>query len=61
MGYSPYRKYRAKPADYAAVIAALVIAAALVAWAQAHVNCFNRQHGWRQAARLGCGQKRAAR
>lgn len=33
MGYNPYRKYRAKPADYVAVIAALVVAAALVAWA----------------------------
>ncbi len=33
VGYNPYRKYRAKPADYAAVAAALVIAAALVAWA----------------------------
>lgn len=33
MGYNPYRKYRAKPADYVAVTAALVIAAALVVWA----------------------------
>jgi len=33
MGYNPYRKFRAKPADYVFVVAALVTAAALVLWA----------------------------
>lgn len=33
MGYNPYRKYRARPADYVFVAAALLIAAALVGWA----------------------------
>lgn len=33
MGYNPYRKYRARPADYVMVVAALVVAAGLVAWA----------------------------
>jgi hypothetical protein len=33
VGYNPYRKFRAKPADYALVIAAVLIAIALVAWA----------------------------
>lgn len=33
MGFNPNRKYRARPADYALVVAALVLAAALVVWA----------------------------
>ena len=32
MGFNPYRKFRARPADYAMVIAALAAAIALVAW-----------------------------
>ncbi len=33
MGFNPNRKYSARPADYALVAAALLIAAALVFWA----------------------------
>jgi hypothetical protein len=33
VGYNPYRKFRAKPADYVLVAAALLIAILLVAWA----------------------------
>jgi len=33
VGFNPYRKFRARPADYALVVAAIVIAAGLVAWA----------------------------
>jgi hypothetical protein len=32
VGFNPYRKFRARPADYALVIAALVVALALVLW-----------------------------
>jgi hypothetical protein len=32
VGFNPYRKFRARPTDYALVIAALVVAVALVAW-----------------------------
>jgi hypothetical protein len=33
MGFDPHRKHRTKPADYVFVAAALLIAAAFVAWA----------------------------
>jgi len=33
VGYNPYRKFRARPSDYALVAAALVVALALVLWA----------------------------
>jgi len=33
MGFNPYRKFRAKPADYALVATALVVSMALLAWA----------------------------
>ena len=33
MGFNPHRQYRRTPADYAIVIVALLICAALVAWA----------------------------
>ena len=33
MGFNPYRKFRAKPADYVFVVASLLIAAGLVVWA----------------------------
>jgi hypothetical protein len=33
VGYNPYRKFRAKPADYVFVAAALVVSLALVVWA----------------------------
>lgn len=33
VGFNPYRKFRARPADYALVIAAIVIALVLVLWA----------------------------
>jgi hypothetical protein len=33
MGFNPYTRFRAKPADYALVIAAVLIALALVLWA----------------------------
>ena len=33
MGFNPYRKFRATPADYALVATALVVSMALLAWA----------------------------
>lgn len=33
MGFNPHRKHQVKPADYAMLAAALLIAAAFVAWA----------------------------
>lgn len=33
MGFNPYRKFRARPADLAMVVIAVVIALLLVAWA----------------------------
>jgi len=33
MGFNPYRKFTARRTDYVLVAAAIVIAAALVAWA----------------------------
>jgi hypothetical protein len=33
MGFNPYRRFRAKPADYALLAAAVLVAMALVAWA----------------------------
>lgn len=33
MGYNPYRKFQARPADYAMVVAAMAIAIGLVVWA----------------------------
>lgn len=33
MGFNPYRKFRARPADYAMVIGAVALAVVLVAWA----------------------------
>jgi hypothetical protein len=33
MGFDPYRKFRARPADYVFVAAAIAAAIALVAWA----------------------------
>jgi hypothetical protein len=33
MGFNPYRKFRARPADYALVVVALAGSAALVIWA----------------------------
>jgi len=33
MGYNPYRKFSAKPGDYAMVVFAVLIAIALVVWA----------------------------
>jgi hypothetical protein len=35
VGLNPYRKFRAKPADYALVAAALAISLALLIWALA--------------------------
>jgi hypothetical protein len=35
VGLNPYRKFRAKPADYALVASALVISLALLIWALA--------------------------
>jgi hypothetical protein len=32
VGFNPYRKFRARPADYALVVAALLVAVALVLW-----------------------------
>ena len=32
MGFNPYRKFKARPADYALVAAAIVVALALVVW-----------------------------
>jgi hypothetical protein len=33
MGFNPYRKFRAKPADYALVAVAILVAVGLVVWA----------------------------
>jgi hypothetical protein len=33
VGYNPYRKFRAKPGDYALVVAALAVSLALLVWA----------------------------
>lgn len=33
MGLNPYRKFQARPLDYVLVVAALLVALALVAWA----------------------------
>jgi hypothetical protein len=33
VGYNPYRKFRARPGDYAMVITAVAAALALVVWA----------------------------
>jgi len=33
VGFNPYRRFRARPADYALVAVAIVVALALVAWA----------------------------
>ena len=33
VGYNPYRKFRAKPADYALVAAALLVSLGLLIWA----------------------------
>jgi hypothetical protein len=33
MGFNPYRKFKARPADYAMVIGALVAITAVMAWA----------------------------
>jgi hypothetical protein len=33
MGLNPYRKFRARPADVALVVAALAVSAALLIWA----------------------------
>jgi hypothetical protein len=35
VGLNPYRKFRAKPADYALVASALVVSLALLIWALA--------------------------
>lgn len=32
MGFNPYRRFRARPADYLFVAAAVLVALALVAW-----------------------------
>jgi hypothetical protein len=33
VGFDPYRKFRARPADYVFVAAALIVAAVLLIWA----------------------------
>jgi len=33
VGYNPYRKFKAKPADYVVVVAALAVSLALLVWA----------------------------
>jgi hypothetical protein len=33
VGFNPYRRFRAKPADYVLVAAALLVALGLVVWA----------------------------
>jgi hypothetical protein len=33
VGFNPYRKYRAKPADFVLIAAVFAIAAAMVLWA----------------------------
>jgi hypothetical protein len=35
VGYNPYRKFKAKPADYVLVVAALVVSLGLLIWAAA--------------------------
>jgi hypothetical protein len=32
VGFNPYRKFKARPADYALVVAAILVALALVLW-----------------------------
>jgi hypothetical protein len=32
VGFNPYRRFKARPADYALVVAAILVALALVAW-----------------------------
>jgi hypothetical protein len=32
MGFNPYRRFRARPTDYALVAAAIAVSALLVAW-----------------------------
>ena len=32
MGYSPYRKFKARPGDYALIVAVLLASAGLVIW-----------------------------
>jgi hypothetical protein len=33
VGYNPYRKFTARPADYVLVAAALIVSAGLLVWA----------------------------
>jgi hypothetical protein len=33
VGYNPYRRFRARPADYVLVVVALLVAVLLVIWA----------------------------
>jgi hypothetical protein len=33
VGFNPYRKFKARPTDYALVVAAIAVAVALVGWA----------------------------
>jgi hypothetical protein len=33
VGYNPYRRFRARPADYVLVVVALVVAVGLLIWA----------------------------
>jgi hypothetical protein len=33
VGYNPYRKFKARPGDYAMVVVAVAVALALVGWA----------------------------
>ncbi|MFT4656588.1 MAG: hypothetical protein ACJAXA_003304 [Candidatus Aldehydirespiratoraceae bacterium] len=33
MGFNPYRKFKAKPADIVSVVVAIAVSIALVAWA----------------------------
>jgi hypothetical protein len=33
VGFNPYRRFKARPTDYALVVAAIAIAVALVVWA----------------------------
>lgn len=33
MGFNPYRKFKARPADYAMIIGGTVVTIALVVWA----------------------------
>jgi hypothetical protein len=33
VGYNPYRRFKARPADYALVAVAVAVAVALLAWA----------------------------